>query len=292
MKEVKNCPICDSTEKTMFITSKDFSVSGEEFSIMECTSCGFHFTSPIPDEEEIGNYYKSEAYVSHSSSKKGLINRVYHVVRWYSLKRKRALIGKLVKGRSLLDIGAGTGHFLRAAKEGGWNVTGLEPDADARALAKSANGVDLLPVEELHHLNGQKFDVITMWHVLEHVYHLNRDVEKLISLLNSGGVLVVAVPNMASYDAKYYKQYWAAFDLPIHLYHFTIDDIKRFFEKHGMELVAVKPMLFDSFYVSMLSEKYKGGSILKGLLTGLKSNWLAKHDSYSSQVYILKRKMH
>lgn len=292
MKEVTRCPICDSLEQEIFLRSKDYSVSGESFNVVACKNCGFHFTNPIPAEDRIGSYYKSDAYVSHSSSKKGIINRIYHIVRWYSLRRKRKLIDSLSLGRRLLDIGAGTGHFCRVAKEGGWKVTGLEPDLDARAIAKTINGVDLLPIEELYNLNEEKFDVVSMWHVLEHVYHLNRDVEQLLSLLKPDGVLVIAVPNMASYDAKYYKEHWAAYDLPIHLYHFTEPDIRRLFEKFNVEVVGVKPMLFDSFYVSMLSERYMKGSLMRGILTGLKSNWLAKYNSYSSQIYILKRKTH
>jgi SAM-dependent methyltransferase len=286
------CPICENRESTPFMTTKDFSVSGEFFSIVACQACGFHYTNPVPEENVIGNYYKSESYVSHSSSKKGLINRVYHWVRWYSLRKKVGLINKLSSGRKLLDIGAGTGHFLAVSADQGWSTVGLEPDEDARALAKTTNGVDILPLEQLHSLETGQFDVITMWHVLEHVYHLKRDAAQIVKLLKPNGTLVIAVPNRKSYDARYYKEFWAAYDLPIHLYHFTESDIKTLMTQFGLELVQTRPMIFDSFYVSMLSEKYKGGNVLKGILTGLKSNWLAKADSYSSQIYILRRKTH
>lgn len=287
-----NCPICDSTRLTPFLTSKDFSVSGETFSIVTCEGCGFHYTNPVPPAETIGKYYKSESYVSHSASKKGLINRVYHWVRWYSLRSKVRLISKLSKGRELLDVGAGTGHFLAVAKAKGWSVTGLEPDADARKLAKEVNAVELQSTERLHELPDERYDVITLWHVLEHVYELKRDLKKMVSLLKPGGTLVVAVPNMKSYDARYYKEFWAAYDLPIHLYHFQRPDIVRLMEEFGMQLVETKPMVFDAFYVSMLSEKYKGGNMIRGVLTGLKSNWLSGDDACSSQIYILRRKTH
>lgn len=270
--------------------SKDFSVSGEDFTIVTCQGCGFHFTNPVPDEATIGKYYKSENYVSHSSSKKGFINRIYHLVRWYSLKRKVSLLNKLVKGRELLDIGAGTAHFLAEARKGGWNIAGLEPDENARKLAKSLNNVDLDNTSTLHSMPDKRFDVITMWHVLEHVYHLKKDAEKIVSLLSKDGVLIVAVPNMNSYDAKYYKEFWAAFDLPIHLYHFTRVDIENLFGQFDMEIKEVKPMIFDSFYVSMLSEKYKNGNMFRGVLIGLKSNWRAKEGFCSSQIYVLKKK--
>ena len=290
MNNVALCPICDSPDQELFMNSVDYSVSKESFSIVHSKSCGFHFTSPIPDESNIGSYYKSESYVSHSSSKNGLINRIYHWVRWYSLKRKVALMNSLSKEKSILDIGAGTGHFLKQAKNSGWNVTGLEPDGDARSLAKSVNNIELLEQQALYSLQSSSYNVITMWHVLEHVYHLKKDAERITNLLKPGGSLIVAVPNMNSYDAKFYKEYWAAYDLPIHLYHFTKSDIVNLFSQYNFELVETRPMVFDSFYVSMLSEKYKNGSLLKGFLTGLKSNWLAKEGSYSSQIYILKRK--
>jgi len=292
MNTLQACPICLSAQSSLVITTKDFSVSGESFSIVACSECGFQYTNPIPEESVIGKYYKSESYVSHSSSKKGLINRIYHMVRWYSLRKKVKLINKLGIGRTLLDIGAGTGHFLKVAGKGGWTTAGLEPDDDARQLAKTMNGVDILPLENLHTLEPGQYDVITMWHVLEHVYHLRKDLARIVELLKPDGTLVVAVPNRKSYDARHYKEFWAAYDLPIHLYHFTEPDIQKLMDQFGLELVKVRPMVFDAFYVSMLSEKYKGGNIIKGILTGLKSNWLAKEDSYSSQIYILRRKSH
>jgi 2-polyprenyl-3-methyl-5-hydroxy-6-metoxy-1,4-benzoquinol methylase len=291
MNNIALCPICDSPDQELFMNSIDYSVSKEAFSIVCCKSCGFHFTSPIPDEASIGSYYKSESYVSHSSSKKGVINRIYHWVRWYSLRRKVSLINSLSKEKSVLDIGAGTGHFLKQAKKAGWKVTGLEPDSDARNLAKSVNDVDLLDQQSLYSLENESFDVITMWHVLEHVYHLKKDVLRITELLKPEGTLVVAVPNMDSYDAKHYKEYWAAFDLPIHLYHFTQKDIISLFDRYSFELVETRPMIFDAFYVSMLSEKYRNGNMLKGVMTGLKSNWRAKEATYSSQIYILRKKL-
>lgn len=292
MKDITFCPVCESQEQELFMNSMDYSVSKEKFSIARCKSCGFHFTNPIPDEVSIGSYYKSESYVSHSSSKKGLINRIYHWVRWYSLKKKVKLINRLSKEKNILDIGAGTGHFLNEAKKSGWNVTGLEPDADARDLAKAVNHVELLEQESLYTLANESFDVITMWHVLEHVYHLRKDSKRITELLKPNGTLIVAVPNMNSFDAKYYKEYWAAYDLPIHLYHFKQADIINLFKRYDFELVETLPMIFDAFYVSMLSEKYKNGNIMNGILTGLKSNWRANEGSWSSQIYILKRKTH
>lgn len=290
MLHKRNCDICGHDRLRPYLKTKDFSVSHEEFLIDQCESCGFVFTNPIPDKNKIGDYYKAESYVSHTASKKGLINRIYHLVRWYTLRRKVGLISKLVAGRKLLDIGAGTGHFLNVAAKKGWVPQGLEPDSDARTVAKDLHGIELKDTSALHDLKDHSFDVITMWHVLEHVYDLNEDFSKISRLLSMDGVLVVAVPNRNSYDAKYYGEFWAAYDLPIHLYHFIKKDIVQLGEKYGLELIDTQPMLFDSFYVSMLSEKYKNGNLFKGALIGLKSNWLAKCDSYSSQIYILRRK--
>jgi len=290
MKKIDVCPVCNHQEYSLVRAIIDHSVSKETFNIVKCESCGFHFTNPIPEEEEIGKYYKSESYVSHTSSKKGLINRIYHLVRWYSLRKKVRLIDKLTRGRNLLDIGAGTGHFLRVASEKGWNVVGLEPDDDARAIAKRENKIDLQPIKDLYLQSSQSFDVITMWHVLEHVYHLQKDFEQIVGLLKVDGYLVVAVPNRQSYDALKYKEYWAAYDVPIHLYHFVPEDIRKLGSQHNLDLVRILPMPFDAFYVSMLSEQYMKGNLLRGVLTGLKSNWLAKDELWSSQIYILQRK--
>jgi SAM-dependent methyltransferase len=286
------CPICLSTDYKQFMSAKDHSVSGETFTIVECQACKFHFTNPVPAEDVIGTYYKSESYVSHSSSGKGLINKIYLLVRKYTLRQKVKLVRRESKGVDLLDIGAGTGHFLNHAKQSGFNVIGLEPDSDARKFSRETFGVALQPTNDLHQLPDQSRDVVTMWHVLEHVYHLQRDVKDILRILKKDGVLVVAVPNMNSYDAGHYKEFWAAYDLPIHLYHFTPTDIKTLFGQHGWEVQKMLPMKFDAYYVSMLSEKYKGGNIFKALWNGFKSNWLRSNDKCSSQIYILRRKTH
>ena len=292
MLDKKECPICNSTQQESFLTVVDHSVSKETFAIVKCVGCGFHFTNPIPDVENIGKYYKSESYVSHSASNKGIINKIYLLVRKFTLRKKVRLITKESKGKSLLDIGAGTGHFLNVSKKAGFETLGLEPDSGARAFAKSNLEVDLIPSEELHQLPDKSRDVITMWHVLEHVYNLRSDLDKITEVLKDDGVLIVAVPNKNSYDARYYKEFWAAYDVPIHLYHFTPRDINRLFNEYGFVVEKILPMKFDSFYVSMLSEKYRGGNILKAFFIGLKSNFIATPESYSSQIYILRRKTH
>lgn len=290
MNTIECCPVCNERAFEKHLNVNDHMVTKEPFTIVRCTSCGFHFTNPRPKEDEIGNYYKSEAYVSHSSSKKGLINYLYTLVRSKTLRQKLSWVKDVSTGNELLDIGSGTGHFLRVANSRGFHAIGLEPDADARAYAKAQNNVKTCPIEELYGLRENTFDVVTMWHVLEHVYNLNEDIQQIKKLLKSNGYLFVAVPNMNSYDARHYKEYWAAYDVPRHLYHFQKLDIERLFLNHGFEMKKVIPMKYDSFYVSMLSEKYKNGSLISALFNGLKSNVKAKKLGYSSQVYVLRPK--
>lgn len=292
MEQIKNythCPVCESSSFSNHLTLSDHMITKEVFSIVKCVSCGFHFTNPIPSEAVIGNYYKSENYISHSSSKSGLINRAYNVVRNITLKRKVNLVSRLAKGNNLLDIGSGTGHFLNASKGAGFNVMGLEPDSDAKRFAKSEFGIVLEDLSEIKNIDSNSKDVITMWHVLEHVYHLKRDLEEFVRVLHSDGVFIVAVPNMSSWDAKHYGSFWAAYDVPRHLYHFQESTIKNLFAQFNLECVEILPMKFDSFYVSMLSEKYKNGNMLSGVINGLKSNLGAKNNGFSSQIYVFRK---
>ncbi|SFT84388.1 Methyltransferase domain-containing protein [Lishizhenia tianjinensis] len=284
----EECPVCGKTEFTHFMDVKDHMITKEDFVIVECDDCKFHFTNPIPSKENIGPYYKSEEYISHSSSNKGIVNFLYNKVRVKTLRQKLRWLASETDGKHLLDIGAGTGHFLKVAENSGYTVTGIEPDADARAFCKREHGIELHPQTDLYKLEDNSADVITMWHVLEHVYDLQKDIQEIKRILKPGGVLFVAVPNMASYDAEYYKEYWAAYDVPRHLYHFKKKDIDKLFCLNDIKLCKVLPMKFDSFYVSMLSEKYKGGNIIKAAIIGLLSNLRSKKGGFSSQVYVLR----
>lgn len=287
--KLTNCPICDSEQLHDVMEVKDHMITKEMFTIQECQSCGFWFTNPRPSLENIGRYYKSEEYISHSSTNKGLVNKLYNLVRNYTLKQKRKLIEGLTSERTLLDIGSGTGHFANECKTHQWNVFGLEPDEDARSFAKENFNLDLQPLDNLYCLEKSSVDVVTMWHVLEHVYHLKQDVEQIVGLIRPKGYFVIAVPNRESFDANYYQEDWAAYDVPRHLSHFTEADMIRLLEMFHVKHVATKPMKFDSFYVSMLSEKYRGGGVSKAFLTGLKSNQKAKANNYSSKIYIFQK---
>jgi len=272
----------------------DKSVSQESFVIVACENCGFKFTNPRPSVLEIGKYYASEDYISHSNTNKGLTNKAYQVVRSITVKQKVDLINKFVPQKgSILDYGCGTGYFLAACQKNGWQVAGFEPNQTARHAASTLIN-NPIASDNLDAFENERFDFITLWHVLEHIHTLNDTFEQLKSLLKPEGYLLIAVPNADSLDAQKYKENWAAYDVPRHLYHFTQPTMKRFIKKHKMEMVEIRPMKFDAYYVSLLSEKYKRGAnnYFQSLLTGFKSNIHAKKTTqdYSSLLYIARKK--
>lgn len=292
----EECPACKSRDIEPVLEAKDYTVSGETFSIWQCRNCTLRFTQNIPAAEDIGMYYQSSDYVSHSDTSKGIINKLYHSVRNITLQQKRKLIQqatRLSKGR-LLDIGAGTGAFANTMKESGWTVTALEPDDTARANAFKNYGLQLQLPQELFTQQPKSFDAITMWHVLEHVHELHCYLDTFQQVLKTNSTLIIAVPNYTSYDAGYYKEYWAAYDVPRHLYHFSPTSMKLLLEQHGFAITSLKPMPFDAFYVSMLSEKYKRGknNYAKAVIVGLQSNLAAsgKPEKSSSVIYIARKK--
>jgi 2-polyprenyl-3-methyl-5-hydroxy-6-metoxy-1,4-benzoquinol methylase len=290
-----NCPICGSSSINYVFSSKDYTVSGKEFSIWQCKNCSARFTQDVPNAESIGSYYQSKEYISHSNTSKGLINRLYQLVRKKTLKQKRKFICKTtgLKQGTLLDVGSGTGAFVNEMQQNGWEATGLEPDAGARQSAFNTYNCRLKNTDELFHLTPNSFDAITLWHVLEHVHDLHRYIDQLKTLLKQTGKLIIAVPNYTSLDATFYKEYWAAYDVPRHLYHFSPSSMQYLVEKNVMRLEDVKPMWFDSFYVSLLSSKYKSGKTkwLSAIWTGLKSNITAMKykRKCSSVIYIISK---
>jgi len=289
------CPGCGSTDIRGLFNVRDFTVSGEEFPIWVCGYCGLRFTQNIPDSNSIGKYYKSEQYISHTNTSKGVINRLYHLVRTRTLRLKLNLLNKTLGKTTgqLLDIGAGIGAFASFMQENGWQVTGLEPDQAARESAYAINKVSLFPSDELFKLPPETFDAITLWHVLEHVHQLHEYLKQIKTLLKPTGRIFIAVPNYTSADAESYKEYWAAYDVPRHLYHFSPKSMQIILEKHQMQIEKTVPMWFDSFYVSMLSEKYKrrGITLIRGGVKGLTSNvnTLFNRQESSSLIYIIRK---
>lgn len=289
MKHIKNSPI-NNSELTEFLSCKDYTVSKDSFTILRDNKNDFLITSPRPKDEDLGNFYESSAYISHTDAKKSLFDKIYQLVRNYTLNKKIKLINSFgSEAKTILDIGAGTGDFLEYCKKDGWQVSGVEPSAKAREIAEQK--IDEKLYTENTEFSKQQFDVITMWHVLEHVPNLNETIAQLKQALKPNGTLIVAVPNHKSFDAKYYGTFWAAYDVPRHLWHFSQIAIKNLFAKENMKVVKTLPMKFDAYYVSLLSEKYKTGKMnpVKAFFTGFKSNLKAKSTKeYSSLIYIIK----
>jgi len=296
------CPVCGSPKISPVLTATDYTVSGEKFVIWECAVCSLRFTQDVPGTDTIGNYYQSEDYISHSNTSKGFINRLYQLVRKRTLKQKRKLVcsvsGK--KHGAILDVGSGTGSFVNEMKQHGWQVMGLEPDTRAREIAKNTFNSDLENIDKLFRLPPGSYDAITLWHVLEHVHDLHPYIIQVKKLLNQNGRIIIAVPNYTSFDASYYKEYWAAYDVPRHLYHFSPLAMQQLIERNEMKIIAHKPMWFDSFYVSLLSSKYKNAGRENGkgktkwliaLWIGLRSNFKALNNKKrcSSVIYVISK---
>jgi 2-polyprenyl-3-methyl-5-hydroxy-6-metoxy-1,4-benzoquinol methylase len=273
-----------------FLKVKDHSVSQEIFDLVYDETLDMLVTQPQPSKENLGKYYESVNYISHTDGNKTLFEKAYQFVKNIALKNKLSLINELSKNKGkILDIGAGVGDFLATAHQNGWETIGVEPNPKAREIAEK-KGVSF--VDKTENLLDNSFDIITMWHVLEHVPDLEIQLNELKRLLKPNGHIIIAVPNFKSFDANYYKEYWAAFDVPIHFWHFSKTAIKLIFEKKNIKLIKVLPMKFDAFYVSLLSEKYKKGSMnfVKATYIGLKSNWKArKNGEWSSHIYILSK---
>ncbi|WP_192822574.1 class I SAM-dependent methyltransferase [Rufibacter sp. LB8] len=292
-ERLDHCPICSKTEFKNFLVVQDKSVSQESFVIVQCTNCQLKFTNPRPPEESIGPYYASEEYISHSDTSKGLLNKTYRLVRSMAVKTKVELVNRLAAKGRILDYGCGVGYFLQACQKQGWAVEGVEPNDQARQQTEEKIGkplyngaVETLPTET--------FEVVTMWHVLEHIHQINETLKALVNATKKGGHLVIAVPNADSYDAKKYGADWAAYDVPRHLYHFNKASMQKLLKKHKLELKEVLPMKWDAYYVSILSGKYKHGQtkMLDSFFTGFRSNLHgAKNgNSYSSQIFIAQKK--
>lgn len=272
----------------VFIKVQDHSVSQESFDLLLDEELQLLKTHPQPSQENLPRYYESEDYISHTDGKRSLFEKVYHIIKRKAIRDKVALITKCQPQKgTLLDIGAGTGDFLAEAKIHNWTITGIEPNDKAKTIALS-KGVSF--AKSLEVLENQSFDVITMWHVLEHVPDLEIQIQHLKRLLKPTGTIIIAVPNYKSFDAKQYGKFWAAYDVPRHLWHFSKTAIEKLFAREDIQLVQVLPMVFDSFYVSLLSEKYKTGKMnfVKGFWMGLRSNIKAKQNlEFSSHIYVL-----
>jgi 2-polyprenyl-3-methyl-5-hydroxy-6-metoxy-1,4-benzoquinol methylase len=296
MADIVICDVCGSDKLTFDKKCFDYTVSHETFTLLNCSACGVLITSPRPDNQQLSKYYLSENYISHSNKGRSLIDKVYLLARRITIKRKVKLISQFgISQGKVLDYGCGTGEFLKACKQKSWRVTGIEPSALAREKAKTLTKEKI--VSSFEEINNPPFDIITMWHVLEHVPDLNTALKNIHSSLNNNGTLIIAVPNHESYDAKHYGEYWAGYDTPRHLWHFNQQSMRKLLANNSLDLINILPMKLDAFYVSMLSEKYKHGKDagLKGMtmafIYGFISNFKASTSgNYSSLIYIVQKK--
>lgn len=290
------CPLCSSDKISLNLKCIDHFLSKEEFGLWKCSECGFIFTREHPSESNMGRYYESDDYISHDDNAKGLMSYIYFLVRRIMLSRKRRIIEKACnhnKGR-LLDIGCGTGHFAATMKNAGWEVTGIEPNTKARDYCTRKFNIAVIEPEKISDLDSTVYDCITMWHVLEHFHDPFTYAREISRMLKPGGVCIAALPNSYSFDASYYKRYWAAYDVPRHLWHFTPDTFKVFANKTDYQINQIRTLPFDVFYISILSEKNKGtlmpfltGTIM-GLWFTIKSIFNRKRSS--SLIYLLSHK--
>lgn len=291
----KSCPVCEHKEFTEFLTCTDFFTTSETFDIKRCNKCGFLFTQNFPSEAIIGKYYDVPDYVSHSDTKKGIVNYLYHQARRFMLNQKASLIEKMCGGSkgTILDYGCGTGYFLQTMERNGWESIGIEKSSTARDFTAREFGLITHDPDYLTSLPDASFDAITLWHVLEHIENPDQLIIQLKRVLKPSGKLIFALPNSESYDAKHYGEYWAAFDVPRHLWHFSPSTITKLGENHRLKLVSQKGMPLDAFYISMLSEKNKGAklSFIRGMFTGLMALIASLNDSqkYSSIIYVFSK---
>jgi 2-polyprenyl-3-methyl-5-hydroxy-6-metoxy-1,4-benzoquinol methylase len=295
MRELSQCPACGGTTFSHYLNCIDHTVSHETFQIVNCTNCQFAFTNPHPEIKDLGKYYESPAYTSHSAKPTNFIDRVYVIARTQTIKWKTRIIKKYtqVQPPTLLDYGCGTGDFLTGCKNVGWKVTGVEPSNTAREVAASKSDQPIYA--DISEIPSSLFDAITLWHVLEHIPNLHDLIENLHSRLKQTGTIFIAVPNRKSWDAKHYKDNWAAYDVPRHLWHFTRQDIEKIMATHSLRVVDTIPMKLDAYYVSLLSEKYqekKLGAItpIKAIVNGFRSNLYGRKNSeHSSHIYVIKK---
>ena len=286
------CPWCGSENAQLHLELKDLFLTQEPFKILECKECGLLFTTPRPNKDEIGRYYKSEEYYSHQENKEGFIPKVYEKVKSVNLKNKYGIATEGKEKGKALDIGCGVGDFLHTMEQHGWDCTGVEPSEDAKVIAKKRIKGQLLSSEEQEYLPDNNFDVITMWHVLEHVDDLRWQIQQLHRLCKPGGRIIIALPNYKSYDGQYYKAEWAAYDVPRHLNHFNKETLIKILEESGLRHVKTEKLVWDAYYISYMSEKYRKHSIplLRGAFRGLVSNCKArKTGEWSSLVYVFER---
>ncbi len=290
MKTATSCPVCDSKKIFKKLDVKDYFLTQEKFSLWECKDCNLVFTNPRPENEDLGRYYESPDYLSHNTTDNGSMGKLYKFLREKNIKRKYNIINKLIPTGTILDIGCGTGELLSYFQKNNWHCRGIEPNVKARNFAKVQYDLKVEEESFIKNFSPESFDIISMWHVLEHVPDVNKRMQEAKYLLKKQGYLIVALPNPISWDATFYKNYWAGLDVPRHLYHFSPDAFRNLATKHNLHIINMLPLKLDAFYVSLLSERYKKNNLAtaNAFFNGIRSNIKALNNgNYSSIIYIL-----
>lgn len=290
-EKLTSCPVCEKTNLDNALIVKDHFYSGESFVLNKCESCTLLFTNPRPTAESISEYYNAPDYISHGGRSGSLTTLVYKVARSFALRKKEKLLWGFSSSRSLLDVGCGTGDFIAFSQQKGWEVYGIEPNGPAAQIAEKKITQPVYP--DLAEYIGPKVGIITFWHVLEHIHNLNDTLKRSRKILDDDGVIIVALPNHESWDAAKYGEFWAGWDVPRHLFHFNRKSVEALARNHKLRIEKILPMKLDSYYVSLLSERYLGNGFpyIKALMSGKRSNRLAlKNNNFSSLIYILKNK--
>jgi 2-polyprenyl-3-methyl-5-hydroxy-6-metoxy-1,4-benzoquinol methylase len=294
MRVIEECPVCSKREFELVFKCKDHSVSHETFSITKCKNCELYITNPQPEQDQLSKYYQSDNYISHKKNSKSIIDLLYKGARLITLRWKLFLLNKYAPGKnSLLDFGCGTGDFLKHCHEHGYTIAGVEPSEIAVAIATENTGQKIF--RSLPEINS-RVSIITAWHVIEHIPDLNETIKSLTATLEKNGTIFIAVPNRESYDALTYREFWAGYDVPRHLWHFSKANMIELLDHSGLQVIKILPMKLDAFYVSMLSEKYirekfSPGGLVRSLTNALKSNIKASGKlNHSSLIYIARKK--
>lgn len=286
--QINTCPSCKSNQFSEYMETKDYFFTQEKFSLSKCSQCNLVFTNPIP--EDIEKYYETEDYLSHNTSSNNLISKIYSSVRSINLMNKYKTVSKFKKQGSILDIGCGTGELLSHFKKKNWEVFGIEPNKSAAQFAALNYNINVNNEEHINNIAENSFDVVSMWHVLEHVANLNERIQQVKKITKDDGIMVFAIPMLDSPDSKKYGKYWSALDVPRHLYHFTKESFSKLISQHDLKIIDSRPMRFDAYYISLLSEKYLNSraQILKAIFNGLLSNFKAnKTSNYSSMIFVV-----
>ena len=268
-------------QKDIFsIKVRDFIVSNEFFKLYKDSETGIVWTQVGKNHNHL-SYYQSENYIPHSD-KKGLLGFLYRFSQRLMFVYKRIILMKPLKqSKSVLDYGAGDGKFAKYLEKSGKKIFTYDP-----LKVNSSNNINLTQDTDF------QADMLMMWHVLEHIPDLKKVFPKILERVNKKGFLVIAVPNRDCFDAKYYKNHWAAWDVPRHLYHFNHKSLLNFMSSYGLSFVFKRPLTLDSYYVSYLSEKYKKAPfpLFSGFIIGFLSNCLALFTSnFSSSVYVFRK---